>query len=111
MVVVIAAFLAPSKCYRRRLRTARLRLEITFVIWRVRHRTEITLFVAKNCGMPHRKLRVVRLTPIALALCEHCNGQFHSRKWIQEEAKAELIEQFDVHECQRYEVNEPDALA
>src|SRR6266487_3176046 len=26
--------------------------------------------------MPHRKLRVVRLTPIALALCEHCYGQF-----------------------------------
>jgi len=62
-------------------------------------RTEITLFVAKNCAMPHRKLRVVRLTPIALALCEHCNGQFHSRKRLQEEAKAELVKQFDVHQC------------
>jgi len=56
-------------------------------------------FVAKNCGMPHRKLRVVRLTPIALALCEHCNGQFHSLKRGQEEAKAELMAQFDAHEC------------
>ena len=51
--------------------------------------------------MPHRKLRIVRLTPIALALCEHCNGQFHSRKCVQEEAKAELVAQFDVHQCQR----------
>jgi hypothetical protein len=60
--------------------------------------------------MPQRKLRVVRLTPIALAPCEHCHGQFHSRKRLQEEAKAELVKQFDVHEYQRYELNEPDAM-
>ena len=60
----------------------------------------MALAVCDTLGaMPHRKLRIIRLSPIALALCEHCNGQFHSRKWIQEEAKAELIEQFDVHEC------------
>ena len=59
-----------------------------------------------NSGMPHRKLRIVRLTPIALALCEHCNGQFHSRKRIEEEAKAELAAQFDVHRCQRQEANQ-----
>ena len=51
--------------------------------------------------MPPRKLRILRLTPIALALCEHCNAQFYSRKRVPEEAKAELIAQFDVHECQR----------
>ena len=52
-------------------------------------------------AMPHRKLRIVRLSPIALALCEHCNGQFHSRKRLQEDAKAELIEQFDVYRCRQ----------
>ena len=52
-------------------------------------------------AMPHRKLRIIRLSPLALALCEHCNGQFHSRKRLQEDAKAELIEQFDVHQCRQ----------
>ena len=60
-------------------------------------------------AMPHRKLRIIRLSPIALALCEHCNGQFHSRKRLQEEAKAELIEQFDIHQCQRQDSEQTDA--
>ena len=57
----------------------------------------------KLSDVPYRKLRIVRLTPVALALCEHCSGQFHSWKRVQDEAKAELVEQFDVHECQRRE--------
>jgi NMD protein affecting ribosome stability and mRNA decay len=56
--------------------------------------------------MPHRRLRIIRLRPIALALCEHCNAQFHSRKRVPEEAKAELIEQFDSHQCQRQDASD-----
>jgi len=67
--------------------------------------------LVSNSGMPHRKLRIVRLTPIALGLCEHCNGQFHSRKRIEEEAKAELLAQFDVHRCQRREANQGGGFA
>ena len=59
-------------------------------------------------AMPHRKLRIIRLSPIALALCENCNGQFHSRKRLQEDAKAELIGQFDVHQC-RQDTDQTDA--
>ena len=59
-------------------------------------------------AMPHRKLRIIRLSPIALALCEHCNGQFHSRKRLQEDAKAELIGQFDTHQC-RQDTDQSDA--
>ena len=55
--------------------------------------------------MPNRKLRIVRLTPVALGLCEHCNGQFHSLKPIENDAKAEIVAQFDVHQCQRQDAN------
>ena len=34
----------------------------------------------------------------------HRNGQFHSRKRAQEDAKAKIIEKFDVHQCQRREI-------
>ena len=41
-----------------------------------------------------------------MALCEHCNGQFHSRKRVEEEAKAELMAQSDVHHCQRRDISD-----
>jgi hypothetical protein len=55
--------------------------------------------------MPNRKLRIVKLTPVALGLCEHCNGQFHSLKPSENDAKAEIAAQFDVHQCQRQDAN------
>ena len=55
--------------------------------------------------MPHRKLRIVELKPVALGQCQHCNGQFHSLKPIEKDAKAEIVAQFDVHQCQRQDAN------
>jgi len=37
--------------------------------------------------MPERKLKVIKRTPIALALCERCDAEFQSYERIEDEAE------------------------
>lgn len=46
-----------------------------------------------------RTLRILKNTPIALAICEACNSQFHSRQPLEDDAEAEMTQAFDAHEC------------
>ena len=43
-----------------------------------------------NRALTERKLRIVKLTPIALALCEACNAQFQSYERVEHEAEHEM---------------------
>ena len=49
--------------------------------------------------MPERSLRIVKLTPIAIGVCEACNMQFHSNQPIEESAETDLNIQFNKHKC------------
>jgi len=49
--------------------------------------------------MPKRSLRIVKRTPIALAICESCNVQFHSKQPVEENAEIDLKIQFNKHKC------------
>jgi len=49
--------------------------------------------------MPKRNLRIVKLTPIALAICETCNMQFHSKQPVEENAEIDMKIQFNKHKC------------
>lgn len=46
-----------------------------------------------------RTLRIVKRTPIAIGICEHCNAQFKSQQAVEEDAEAEMKAQFDAHKC------------
>jgi hypothetical protein len=48
---------------------------------------------------PPRNLRIVKLTPIAIGVCEFCNFQFHSNEPIEDSAEQEIQRQFVDHEC------------
>ena len=50
--------------------------------------------------MAKRSLRIVKLTPIAIGICEFCNMQFKSHQSIEDNAEAELKTAFDAHCCQ-----------
>jgi hypothetical protein len=50
---------------------------------------------------PPRNLRIVKLTPIAIGVCEFCNFQFHSNEPIEDSAEQEIQRQFVDHECRR----------
>jgi len=49
--------------------------------------------------MRKRKLRIVRRTPPAIGVCEHCNSQFWSSKSPLDEAKKDIEAQFGIHKC------------
>jgi len=49
--------------------------------------------------MLKRKLRIVKLTPIAIGVCEHCNTQFKSSQSVESDAEAEMQAKFDAHKC------------
>ena len=49
--------------------------------------------------MPKRNLRIVKRTPIAIAVCESCNMQFNSHQPIEDDAEAEMRAAFDAHNC------------
>jgi hypothetical protein len=54
--------------------------------------------------MAKRNLRIVRETPL-LGVCEYCNAQFESGLMPVEAAKADIQERFNVHKCEREDVN------
>ena len=49
--------------------------------------------------MLKRNLRLVKLTPIAIGVCERCNSQFQSSQALEYDAEAELWAAFDAHMC------------
>lgn len=49
--------------------------------------------------MQERKLKIVKLTPIALARCERCNTIFESYQRVEDEAEREMKMLFDQHDC------------
>jgi hypothetical protein len=51
--------------------------------------------------MPTWNLRIVKLAPIAIGICEFCNFQFHSSEPIEDSAERAIQRQFIDHECRR----------
>jgi hypothetical protein len=51
--------------------------------------------------MPTRNLRIVKLTPIAIGVCEFCDFQFHSSEPIEDSAERDIQRKFVDHECLR----------
>jgi hypothetical protein len=49
--------------------------------------------------MPLRSFRLIKSTPIALAVCEGCKQQFTSRQPLEHHAEDEMRAAFDGHEC------------
>ena len=49
--------------------------------------------------MRSRTLKIVKRTPIALAVCEACAMEFHSHQQIEDDAEKEMKALFDSHEC------------
>jgi hypothetical protein len=47
-----------------------------------------------------RSLRIVKLTPIALGMCEACNAKFQSKQPVESDAEAEITFQFNHHSCE-----------
>jgi len=56
--------------------------------------------------MPKRNLRIVKRTPIAIAICESCDMQFNSHQPIEDDAEAEMRATFDAHKCQREDASQ-----
>ena len=50
--------------------------------------------------MPERNLRLVKLTPIAIGVCEACNMEFHSNQPLEDNAEIDLNIKFNKHKCQ-----------
>jgi hypothetical protein len=50
--------------------------------------------------MEERKLRIVKLTPIALASCDRCKLTFHSYQHVEDAAEREMKVLFEVHDCE-----------
>ena len=50
-----------------------------------------------------RKLRIVKLTPIALSFCESCKTEFKSTQAIEDDAENEMKKAFETHSCNRAE--------
>lgn len=58
--------------------------------------------------MAERNLRIERDHPL-LGICENCNMQFSSGLMPVEAAKADIQERFNVHKCERGNVNQAAA--
>ena len=50
--------------------------------------------------MPGRTLRILKLTPIALAICDLCQRQFNSCQRVEDDAEREMRALFESHECE-----------
>jgi hypothetical protein len=63
--------------------------------------------IAEGCdlweavGMPTRNLKIVKLTPIAIGVCEFCDFHFHSSEPIEDSAERDIRRKFVDHECLR----------
>jgi septal ring-binding cell division protein DamX len=57
--------------------------------------------------MPTRNLKIVKLTPIAIGVCEAYNMQFHSNQPIEESAETDLNIQFNKHKCKPLDASQP----
>lgn len=49
--------------------------------------------------MPKPELKIIKLTPIALGICDTCNMQFDSRESVEDDAEIEMKAAFDAHTC------------
>jgi hypothetical protein len=49
--------------------------------------------------MPKRNLKIVKLTPIAIGVCDACNMEFHSKQPLEDNAEIDLEIQFNKHTC------------
>ena len=49
--------------------------------------------------MTLRTFRVIKSTPIALAVCEACNRQFTSHQPLEDDAEHEMKSAFQAHQC------------
>lgn len=47
----------------------------------------------------HSSLRIVKLTPIALSVCNSCKTEFTSHAPVEDDAEAEMKIAFDTHRC------------
>lgn len=47
-----------------------------------------------------RKLRIVKLTPIAIAVCESCGREFHSGLALEDDALKEMQDLYAAHLCE-----------
>jgi len=56
--------------------------------------------------MAKRNLRIVKRTPIAIAVCESCNMQFNSHQPIEDDAEAKMRAAFDAHKCKRQDASQ-----
>jgi NMD protein affecting ribosome stability and mRNA decay len=61
--------------------------------------------------MQKRKLKIVKLTPIALAVCERCNATFQSYRRGEDEAEREMKALFERHDCELAETRSKEAAA
>lgn len=57
-----------------------------------------------SCAMRSRNLKIVKRTPIALAVCEACHMEFHSQQRVEDDAEKEMRRLFESHECADKEV-------
>ena len=56
--------------------------------------------------MPKGNLRIVKLTPIAIGVCETCNMEFNSNQPLEENAEIDLNIQFNKHKCKRLDASQ-----
>ena len=52
-------------------------------------------------GIPKPNLKIIKLTPIALGICESCNMKFESLETLEDDAEIEMKTAFDAHTCLR----------
>jgi hypothetical protein len=64
---------------------------------------------AHSCGArklyPRRNLKIIKLTPIALGICESCNMRFQSHQPIEDDAEMEMRVAFGSHTCQHQDAS------
>jgi hypothetical protein len=65
--------------------------------------------LCETVPMPKRTLRIVKRTPIAIAICESCNMQFHSKQPVEDNSEIDLEIQFNKHKCEREDASQAAA--
>jgi hypothetical protein len=55
-------------------------------------------------SMPKRALKIIKLTPIALSMCEYCEAQFQSHQPIEQDAETEMRISFEKHKCSDFKL-------
>ena len=55
--------------------------------------------------MLKRTLKIVKHTPIAIAICESCRLEFKSHQPVEDDAEAEMKAAFEAHECRHEGAN------